>query len=480
MRQLHDSAGRLLRTASRGFRRFRDRQYRKRYIGSLVGVMFALVAGFSLTAAAAERPNIVVILADDLGYGDLSGYGGEDLRTPHIDRLIGRGMKFTNFYANCPVCSPTRAALLTGRYPDMVGVPGVIRTHAENSWGDLSPNATLLPALLKKAGYHTAIIGKWHLGLESPNTPNERGFDYFHGFLGDMMDDYYHHRRHDVNYMRKNEETIDPEGHATDLFTDWACEYLRRRNSDQPFFLYLAYNAPHTPIQPPDEWLAKVKERSPQLSEKRAKLVALIEHLDHGIGRVMQTLAETGLAENTLMVFTSDNGGDLAAGATNGPLRDGKGSVYEGGLKVPAAIVWPGKVSAGSQSEFMALSMDLFPTLCEVAGVEVSHEIDGRSFLPTLLGRDQPPLREYSYFRRREGGERFGGKTIEAVRHGDWKLLQNSPFAPLELYNLASDPREQTNLASRERDVFRRLSAALRREIQRYGSVPWQAPRTLP
>jgi len=247
-----------------------------------------------------KKPNILVILVDDLGYGDLSSYGAKDLRTPNIDQLMANGMRFDNFYANCPVCSPTRASLMTGRYPDMVGVPGVIRTHPTNNFGYLSPDAVMLPTMLKKAGYHTAIIGKWHLGLESPNIPNERGFDHFHGFLGDMMDDYYTHLRHGYNYMRLNKQEIHPEGHATDLFTQWAIEYIRGRiNKKQPFFLYLAYNAPHTPIQPPEEWLEKVKKREKGIDSKRAKIVALIEHLDYSIGKVIQALKDAGLYKNT-------------------------------------------------------------------------------------------------------------------------------------------------------------------------------------
>ncbi len=420
-------------------------------------------------------PNILIILADDLGYGDLGCCGASDLRTPHIDLLASEGLRFTNFYANCPVCSPTRAALLTGRYPDMVGVPGVIRTHPENSWGWLDPGAVVLPSYLKPAGYHTAILGKWHLGLESPNTPRERGFDHFHGFLGDMMDDYYHHRRHDINYLREDDQAIDAQGHATDLFTTWACNYLKSRQSEnQSFCLYLAYNAPHTPIQPPDDWLARVKQREPDITEKRAGLVALIEHLDDGVGRVLEALAACGFADSTIVVFTSDNGGQVDVGANNGPLRDGKQSVYEGGLKVPAIIRWPGHVAPGTTTEFRAMSMDILPTLLDAADLPPARSIDGVSFLPTLLGRDQPPLREDWFFRRREGGNQYGGKTIEAVIRGDWKLLQNSPFAPLELYNLRDDPREQTNLTQQERQTFDQLCAVLRRQIQRYGSVPWQ------
>tara|TARA_R100001132_G_scaffold27523_1_gene34791 strand:+ start:6913 stop:8343 length:1431 start_codon:yes stop_codon:yes gene_type:complete len=450
-------------------------------LSTIFFVLFLLFS-HSLTWAAStpeSRPNVLVILVDDLGYGDLSSYGATDLKSPHIDALLNRGMKFRNFYANCPVCSPTRAALLTGHYQDLVGVPGVIRTHPENSWGYLKPSAVTLADLFGSAGYQTAIIGKWHLGLESPNTPNERGFDLFRGFLGDMMDDYYLHRRHNVNYMRWNQETIDPKGHATDLFTDWTCEYLKQQaKSESPFLLYLAYNAPHTPIQPPQDWQEKVKQREAEIDPSRAKLVALIEHLDAGIGKVIQTLDETGLSNNTLIVFSSDNGGQLSVGANNGPLRAGKQSMYEGGLKVPTGVVWKNHITPHSQTDFMAMSMDIFPTVCEASVIKVPAEIDGVSFLPTLEGKQQEPLRAHWFFRRREGGNRYGGKTIEAVRSGQWKLLQNSPFEPLELYDLKADPLETNNLAEKNRSRFNQLSVLLRAEIQRYGSVPWQKPLT--
>lgn len=463
----------------------------------------ALTVVLPSTAAARQTPpNIVVILADDLGYGDLGCYGAPDLRTPHIDRLVAGGLKFTEAYANCPVCSPTRAALLTGRYPDMVGVPGVIRTHPENSWGWLSPDAVLLPELLKRADYYSGIVGKWHLGLESPNTPIERGFDHFHGFLGDMMDDYYNHRRHGNNYMFLNRQEIDPPGHATDLFTQWSVDFLSTAPRDRPFFLYLAYNAPHTPIQPPADWLSKVRARHPELPERRARLVALIEHMDDGIGRVLDALKASGRERETVIVFTSDNGGQLDVGARNGALRDGKQSVYEGGLKVPMCVTWPARIQAGSQTSQRVLSMDIYATLAELAGLELtsghdgttlipaataaqhpsklsqsgSATIDGVSFAPTLRGESQPELRQDWFFRRREGGARYGGKTIEAVRRGPWKLLQNSPFEPRELYNLEQDPLESTNVIDQYPQIARQLSAALSRQFQRHGSVPWQAP----
>jgi len=430
-----------------------------------------------LASRAADRPNLIVILADDLGYGDLACCGAKDMRTPHLDAFFAQGMQFTNFYANCPVCSPTRAALLSGRYQELVGVPGVIRTHPENNWGYLSPNATMLPTVARKSGYHTAIIGKWHLGLESPNTPTERGFDHFRGFLGDMMDDYYNHRRHNINYMYDNKTEIDPQGHATDLFTQWSIDYLNsRKTEDDPFLLYLAYNAPHTPIQPPKEWELKVLKRESGIDPNRAKLVALIEHMDDGIGKVLQTLNENQQAKDTIVVFTSDNGGQLNVGANNGPLRDGKQSVYEGGLKVPTAIVWPGQIEPGTKTAFTAMSMDILPTLFDAAKIPIPHPIEGLSFLPTLQSKTQPALRQQAFFCRREGGLRYGGMTIEAVIEGPWKLLHNSPWEPLELYNLDADPAEQHDLANKNKAVLNRLNAAMRLQLQRGGQIPWQKP----
>jgi len=349
----------------------------------------------------AAKPNILIILVDDLGYGDLSSYGATDLKSPAIDSLMAAGMRFDSFYANCPVCSPTRAALLSGTYPDLVGVPGVIRTMKHNNWGWLSPKAVLLPKPLKTAGYHTAIVGKWHLGLESPNRPNERGFDYFKGFLCDMIDDYYKHRRHGINYFRENEKEIDPTGHATDLFTEWAIDYLDdQKGVKKPFFLYLAYNAPHTPIQPPADWLTKVKAREKNITDQRAKLVALIEHMDDGIGKVVAALKANGQYENTLIMFSSDNGGQLNVGARCGNHRGGKQDMYEGGLKVPACAVWPGRIQPGSRSLLPALSMDLYPTACAVAGAKVPAYVEGVSILPTFLGKPQTLKRDMIFVRR--------------------------------------------------------------------------------
>ena len=439
----------------------------------LVRIFAVFLVGCSV--ATGSRPNIVVIIVDDLGYGDLASYGAKDLRTPHIDSLMANGMRFDSFYANCPVCSPTRAALLSGRYQELVGVPGVVRTHAPNNWGYLAQDAVMLPQVLKPLGYHSAIIGKWHLGLEEENQPTRRGFDFFHGFLGDMMDDYYHHRRHGNHYMRRNEEPVYPKGHATDIFSQWAVNYLAERAQKKtPFFLYLSYNAPHTPIQPPTDWFEKVKKREAGISSQRAKLVALIEHMDEGIGNVMKELQRTGLWKETLVFFVSDNGGQANVGANNGALRGEKQEMYEGGLRVPACAVWPGKIKPGGRSGLIAATMDIFPTVVEAAGSKVEHAIDGRSFLPLLLGKEQPAFDRDLFFTRREGGDRFMGECIWAMRRGDWKLVKNSPMKNWELFDLSEDPGETTDLAGKNRGKYRELGAAMRVHIQRGGAIPWQ------
>jgi arylsulfatase A-like enzyme len=387
-------------------------------------------------------------------------------------------MAFTAMRANATVCSPSRAALLTGRYPDRVGVPGVIRTEPADSWGYFDPAVPTLADELTRAGYRTAIVGKWHLGLEPPNTPNERGFGLFRGFLGDMMDSYLTHLRQGRNYMRRNAEVITPDGHATELFTAWAVEYLRERarRPDEPFFLYLAYNAPHFPIEPPAEWLAGVRQRAPDLSEERARNVAFVEHLDANIGRVLDAIRELGLDRTTVVAFTADNGGSLPHAQHNDPWRGGKQSHYDGGLRVPFVMRWPPGIAAGSRSGYQGLVFDLFPTFLELAGAPLPADLDAVSLAPALRGQPMPPSREL-YFVRREGGQAYGGKSYEAIIRDGWKLMQNDPYSPLELYNLDDDPYEQRNLAAANPERVKELAGALRRHVQRGGSTPWQKPR---
>ena len=439
-------------------------------------LLTAIILCLSAAHSQAAKPNIVMILVDDLGYSDLSSFGGTDIRTPAIDKLMNSGLRFDQFYSNCTVCTPTRASLLTGRYPDLVGAPGVIRQNAVSNWGYFKPTGPTLPELMNKAGYHTGMVGKWHLGFESPNIPNDRGFEFFHGFLADMMDDYWTHLRGGVNWMRRNKEVIKPKGHATEIFTQWAIDYVKEQsaNKDQPFFLYLAYNAPHFPIQPPKDWLDKVKKREPQLNLKRATNVAFVEHMDHEIGKFLKTIEELGIGKDTLIVFTSDNGGSIPHGALNGKLRGGKQEHWEGGIRVPTCAVWPGKIPVG-RTDAIGITMDLLPTFCEIGGTKVTHEIEGLSLADVFLKDDKGDPNRTLIFVRKEGNRRYQGRTYYAVRRGPWKLLQNHPFEPMQLVNLEKDPAEENPMPPNTK-VGNELIQILMQHIQKSGSIPWQKP----
>ncbi|MFT5469039.1 MAG: arylsulfatase A-like enzyme [Verrucomicrobiales bacterium] len=452
-------------------------------MSGMIRSILASILIFASAAAGADKPNILFIIVDDLGYGDLSSYGATDLKTPHIDGLMTKGMRFDQFYANCPVCSPSRASVLTGLYPDNAGVPGVVRTPLEgktSNWGNLRDDVDLMPEVLKNAGYHTACVGKWHLGMEAPDIPTRRGFDHFHGWLGDMMDDYYKHTRHGIPYMRLQEDLIKPEGHATDLFSQWAVDYISDREKtapEQPWYLYLAYNAPHTPIQPPQDWFEKVKARETGISDQRAKLVALIEHMDHGIGQVLEQLEDQQLLEETLIVFTSDNGGQVNVGARNAPLNGGKQDMWEGGIRVSTCAVWPDKIEAGSRSDYPGIGMDFFPTLAEIAGAEIEGKIDSVSFAPLLLGQDFTAPERPLFWVRLEGNQKYGGIPYHAARIGDWKLLRNHSFEPYQMFNLAIDPGEQNPIPrAKAPQKYNELFNTLMMHVNTAGKIPWQRP----
>ncbi len=448
-------------------------------------ILFALlcvVGAMWVSDCLAASPNIVVILTDDQGYGDVSYTGlSSDLSTPNIDTLAAEGIRFNNFYSNSPVCSPTRASVLTGRYPGMVGVPGVIRFRPKNSWGELDPQAITLPKILRDAGYYTGHVGKWHLGTGSPNLPNERGYDHFHGFLAGRMDDYCTHSYFGQDYMRENFEPTEHAGvHATRLFTDWAIEFIEERAAgQQPFFLTLWYNAPHTPIQPPNESDPSGCPIDPDGLENRDTLVKLIEDLDHQIGRFVQALHDANAYSETLLFFVSDNGGQLDVGANNGPYRGGKIEVYEGGIRVPLVAVWPSEISSPQTSDTSGITMDLFPTILEAAGAQFPDEIDGVSLLPIMRQGGNPGLDRALIWEERSSIYR--GKVNYALREEDWKLVTKDPKLPLEpgnfeLYNVAphQDPYETTDQCSTSPSICADLQVLLAEYVDREQFVRWR------
>ena len=432
-------------------------------------------------APASPRPNIIIILTDDQGYGDLSCMYSKDMRTPNLDKFFSQAVRMDNFYANASLCSPSRASLLTGRYPDMAGVQGVIRNESPdsyfNNFGHLTPGITVMPQVLKNHGYATALIGKWHLGYTTPNTPNDRGFDLFKGILGGMMDDYYTHTRKGFPALRIN-NTVCPkvEGHITDILTDWAIDYTREQHAkNQPYFLYLAYNAPHVPLDAPKDWVEKVKKREPGITDTRARLVALIEQIDAGAGRLFDYLKKSGQWDNTLVIFTSDNGGFRGSEANNGPYRGYKSSMYEGGLRLPAAFFLKGRIEKRRSSN-MAQMMDIFPTICDLLEIKPGVEFDGISILPALEGKKQATDDRYFWYLIREMGP-TGNKLQTAVRKGPYKLLQNMASEPYELYDLSKDPAEKNPLKMSPKDtIYKDLFEQMRLRIACAGAVPWNIP----
>jgi len=432
-------------------------------------------------AGAPKRPNIIVILADDLGYGDLSCMYAKDMRTPNLDAFFSAGVRMDNFYSNSSLSSPARSSLLTGRYCDMVGVQGVIRNEGPdayyNNFGYLSPDAIMMPQVLKNNGYTTALIGKWHLGYTSPNVPNERGFDLFEGFLGGMMDDYYTHLRKGYPSLRINDKVAPPiEGHITDVLTNWAIDYVKEQSTKQkPYFLYLAYNSPHIPLDAPKDWVEKVKAREPGITDTRAHLVALIEYLDNGIGRFFDYLKKSGQWDNTLIVFTSDNGGYMPSQANNGPFRGGKSSMYEGGLRVPAAFYLKGLIE-NRRIQNMAQTMDIFPTICDLIGIDPGKQVDGMSILPALEGKEQVTDNRYFWYMIREMGP-AGHRMQTAIRKGDYKLVHNYAFEPYEFFNIKDDPAEQHPITIDKKDkIYDDLDQHTRMHIALAGAVPWNIP----
>lgn len=414
---------------------------------------------FSLAPAVSPRPNIVLILADDLGSADLSCYGSKDLRTPAIDSLAAAGLRFRQAYANAPECTPSRFALLTGRYQQRVGglecAIGLdnVGRYDEAVWlqerGELGLPASesTLPKLLKARGYDTAIFGKWHLGYLDKFGPNRHGFDEFFGILGGAADYFRYTEEDKTMVLRHNGKPVQTNGYLTDLVGQNALKWLKKRTNKKPFFLYVPFSAPHSPFQTrEDETKADVQWRG----ANRPALLKMIEQMDEQVGAILRQIDEMGARENTIVLFMSDNG--APAGGSNAPLRGAKSSVYEGGIRMPLLVRWPGVLAPGSVTDQVTLMMDVTATLAGAVGV-AGAKFDGLDLRAEWRG--ERPLRRRTVFWRykREKNRR------KAVRDGDWKLVSDN--GKESLFNLSTDPVEKENLSESNSAVAARLRGLL-------------------
>lgn len=432
--------------------------------------MTALKSGVSrrsfltLPALWADRPpNFVVILADDLGYGDLGSYGHPSNRTPHLDRLAREGLRFTDFHSNGPMCSPTRAALLTGKYQHRFGKAFESALNDKEDYDRGLPSGVpTIASTLRLAGYATGIYGKWHLGYRPPFMPPSYGFDDFRGLSSGDGDHHSHISRSGQPDWWHNDQLAGDSGYTAGLVTRYGIEFIERHQA-RPFFLYLPHLAIHFPWQGPRDRPHRLEGRDyhdlsklgpMQSKDVGAKVREMVEALDDSVGRIVRALDERGLAGNTLVVFTSDNGGYLTYSggfhniSSNGPLRGQKTDVYEGGHRVPAIARWPGRIRPGL-SDQTAMSFDLFPTLAELAGVGrliPSLSLDGVSLRSLLLDRRPLPARPL-FWRMRDR---------KAVRQGDWKLVSNGPAEP-QLFNLRQDVGETVDRSGAEPEIRARL-----------------------
>ena len=450
----------------------------KYWLSLLLLVVPGVVGKVRQDAPSKATPNIVLILADDLGYGDLSSYGSDFFRTPHLDQLAKQGMRFTDAYANSPNCAPTRAALLSGQYAPRTGIYTVnssergpvaervlVPTKNQRS---LEPSVVTLAEAIRDAGYKTAHMGKWHLGEGAETGPLGQGFDV--NLAGTQ-------RGHPASYFSpySNPELSDgPDGeYLTERLTSEAIGFIES-NQAQPFFLYLPYYTVHTPIQPNGDDLVRMEDREPGQVHTNPRYGAMVEGMDAQIGRILVALDRLKLTENTIVVFASDNGGKSPE-TDMLPLRGSKGMLYEGGIRVPFIVRWPGVTTAATESHEPVLTFDLYPTLVAAAGGKLPKDtpIDGRDLAPVLADSTANLDREaiywhfpaylHGYKSMSEEGPRPGWRATpsSAMRAGEWKLIQSFETDTFELYNLAEDPGEQTNQAEARPEVLKRLKAQL-------------------
>jgi len=399
-----------------------------------------------------ERPNIILIMADDLGYGDISCYGSKKIKTPNIDTLAKGGMKFTDYHSNCPVCSPTRAALLTGRYQQRAGIEGVIYAKNPARQTGMALEEITFAEVLKGCGYVTGIFGKWHLGYKVEFNPAKQGFDEFRGYVSGNVDYHSHLDGAGIEDWWKNLEKVPEEGYCTDLITKHGVDFVER-HKDEPFCLYLPYEAPHYPYQgrkdPPERFAGGKKGKKAQGREITRAYKEMVEVMDEGIGRIVDTVKRLGLERKTFIFLCSDNGATKSG--SNGALSGYKGSLWEGGHRVPAVASWPGKIMPGTITDQTVLGMDLFATLVSVAGTKLPPglKLDGVDLLGMLIKDKKLPERTLFWRYRNE----------KAVRKGPWKLLVQGK--DVKLFNLDDDLAEKKNLAEAEPGKVKALEAEL-------------------
>jgi arylsulfatase A-like enzyme len=411
------------------------------------------------TQQTAPKPNVVLIMMDDMGYGDLASYGATDVRTPNTDRLARDGVRLTDAYANGQVCSPTRAALISGRYPQRFGIERALTNALADSAIGLPVTGTSLPALLKHNGYATGLVGKWHLGFRGDFSPLAHGFDEFFGFLAGAHDYYLGTVFHDTT-------RVPLDRYLTDEITDRALSFIERHRG-RPFFLEVAYNAVHWPFQPPDTPPTDEERRAGRqlppmpgdtLPVMRPTYVRMLERADEGVGKILAALEKRGLARNTLIIFTNDNGGERLS--RNAPLSNRKGSLWEGGIRVPLILRWPGVLPAGKTSGQVALTMDLTASILAATGTKPpsTYRPDGMDILPVLRGQASVMDRQVFWRVRRPI------RPTAAIRSGRWKLLIEGDSA--HLFDLEADPGERTDRALDHPDRV----TALRRLLTDWGN----------
>jgi arylsulfatase A-like enzyme len=401
---------------------------------------------------AAGRPNIILIMADDLGYSDIGCYGNTKIKTPNLDALARGGMKFTDYHSNCPVCSPTRAALLTGRYQQRSGIEGVVYAKGPTRQTGLALEETTFAEVLKRHGYATALFGKWHLGYNVEFNPARQGFDEFIGYVSGNVDYHSHIDQAGYDDWWKNLEKVPEEGYTTDLITKHGVDFIER-HKDEPFCLYLPHEAPHYPYQgrkdPPERLAGGRKGKKAKGDEIARAYKEMVEVMDEGVGRIVDAVRRLGLERRTFIFFCSDNGANKRG--SNGVLSGYKGSLWEGGHRVPAIAYWPGMIEPGTTTDQTAMGMDLFATMVSIAGAKLRAglKLDGVDLLGMMTKNERLPDRMLFWRYRNQ----------KAVRKGPWKLLVRNKKTTL--YDLDEDIAEKNDLSGKRPRILKKLGEEL-------------------